>query len=80
MSTPEFDEGLRELYELAARSRTALMCAEAVWWRCHRSMIADALCVNGSQVLHIMGAKHCVTHPMTSPARIVDGKLTYLVG
>lgn len=77
MSTADFRYALDALYELAARSRMALMCAEAVWWRCHRSMIADALCVEGAQVLHIMNAGHCVTHPMTSPARIVDGKLTY---
>ncbi|GAB2900577.1 DUF488 domain-containing protein [Paralcaligenes sp. KSB-10] len=77
MSSPEFAQGLDELRELACRSRTALMCAEAVWWRCHRSMIADALCADGIHVLHIMDAKHCVTHPMTSPARIVNGQLTY---
>jgi uncharacterized protein (DUF488 family) len=53
------------------------MCAEAVWWRCHRSMIADALYVRGVKVVHILDAKHSVVHPMTSPARIVRGKLSY---
>jgi uncharacterized protein (DUF488 family) len=53
------------------------MCAEAVWWRCHRSMIADALCVCGLEVVHILDAKYSVVHPMTSPARIVRGKLSY---
>lgn len=77
MSTPEFAQGLTELLELAGRSRTALMCAEAVWWRCHRSMVSDALCVRGIKVLHIMDAKHSAVHPMTSPARIEDGQLTY---
>lgn len=78
MSTPEFTQGLNALLALASQSRTALMCAEAVWWRCHRSMIADALCVRGINVLHIMDAKHCVDHPMTSPAHIVNGQLTYV--
>lgn len=77
MSTPAFEQGLNELLELACRSHTALMCAEAVWWRCHRSMISDALCVRGVKVVHIMDANHGVEHPMTAPARIEDGRLTY---
>lgn len=77
MSTPEFTEGLEALLEVASGSHVALMCAEAVWWRCHRSMISDALCVRGVKVLHIMGDKHAVVHPMTSPARVEGGKLTY---
>lgn len=77
MSSPEFALGMSELHDMADASRTALMCAEAVWWRCHRSMIADALCTQGTRVLHIMDAGHAVPHPMTSPARIVDGRLTY---
>jgi uncharacterized protein (DUF488 family) len=77
MSSAEFAQGLNELHELAGARRTALMCAEAVWWRCHRSMIADALCAGGTCVMHIMGSGHCVAHPMTSPARIVRGQLTY---
>ena len=52
--------------------------ADMEWWRCHRSMIADALCVRGIQVVHILDANHSPAHPMTSPARIVDGHLTYL--
>lgn len=77
MMSAEFEKAMDELHELAACSRTVVMCAEAVWWRCHRSMIADALCAQGTQVVHIMGAKHDVLHPMTAPARIVDGHLTY---
>ena len=77
MSSSEFAQGMDELQQLAGTLRTALMCAEAVWWRCHRSMIADALCVGGTQVLHIMSPGHCTTHPMTAPARIVGGRLTY---
>ena len=53
------------------------MCSESVWWRCHRSMIADALRVRGIEVTHILDAKHAVPHPMTSPAQIVGGVLSY---
>lgn len=77
MSTPDFTEGLEELLKVATGSRVSLMCAEAVWWRCHRSMISDALCVRDIKVLHIMADKHAVVHPMTAPARVDDGKLTY---
>jgi len=76
MSSREFTLGLTGLLELACSARTAIMCAEAVWWRCHRSMIADALCVQGIEVVHILGARHTVEHPMTSPARVVAGKLS----
>ena len=78
MASAGFAQGLEQLLELARRSRTTLMCAEAVWWRCHRSMIADALCARGVKVLHIMDDNHVTLHPMTSPARIVGGHLTYL--
>jgi uncharacterized protein (DUF488 family) len=78
MSSPEFAQGLGQLIQLASQARTAIMCAEAVWWRCHRSMIADALSVRGIEVVHILDAKHNVLHPMTSPARVVGGALTYV--
>ena len=77
MSSPEFEQGLTQLLKVASKARTAIMCAEAVWWRCHRSMIADALCVRGIEVVHILDAKHRMVHPMTAPARIVGGELTY---
>jgi uncharacterized protein (DUF488 family) len=77
MSSMLFEEGFTQLLETANASRTAIMCAEAVWWRCHRSLIADALCVRGIEVVHIMDAKHSTVHPMTKPARVVDGRLTY---
>jgi uncharacterized protein (DUF488 family) len=54
------------------------MCAEAVWWRCHRALIADALCVQGIRVVHIIDETHAVVHPYTSPARIVQGRLSYV--
>ena len=77
MDTPAFHVALQSLLELSRESRTAMMCAEAVWWRCHRSMLADTLCVQGVQVVHIFDEQHHKLHPMTSPARIVDGRLTY---
>jgi uncharacterized protein (DUF488 family) len=76
-ATAEFAEGLAELLKPAASKRTALMCAEAVWWRCHRSIIADVLKLRGIEVIHIIDATHTTAHPYTSPARIVDGRLSY---
>jgi uncharacterized protein (DUF488 family) len=55
----------------------AIMCAEAVWWRCHRSLIADYLKARGVEVLHILGANKVEPHPYTSAARIVNGELSY---
>jgi uncharacterized protein (DUF488 family) len=77
IGSAEFSAGLDELLTFSLGRRTALMCAEAVWWRCHRALIADVLCVRGIEVIHILDAGHAVAHPMTSPARIVDGKLSY---
>jgi uncharacterized protein (DUF488 family) len=53
------------------------MCAEAVWWRCHRSLIADYLKAKGVKVIHILGIGKSEEHPFTSAARIVNGELTY---
>ena len=77
LSSIEFAEGLAELLTLAADKRTALMCAEAVWWRCHRSLIADVLKLRGVEVIHIIDATHTTLHPYTTPAHIVDGQLSY---
>ena len=77
METPEFREGLQELIALARGQRVAIMCAEAVWWRCHRSMVADALTVEGWEVQHIMSDGGLRPHRLTAPARIVEGALTY---
>ena len=77
MGTAEFAQGLQQLLDLASQARTVIMCAEALWWRCHRSMIADALCVRRVQVVHIMDAGHETLHPMTSAASIVHGELSY---
>ena len=77
MGTDEFKQGVRALLELASNKRVAVMCAEAVWWRCHRSLIADYLKAVGHEVIHILDAKKTEEHPFTSAARIVDGKLSY---
>jgi uncharacterized protein (DUF488 family) len=77
MASAEFSRGLDDLLELSGRLRTTLLCAEAVWWRCHRALIADVLCVRGIEVVHILDAKHTVVHPYTPPARIVQGRLSY---
>jgi uncharacterized protein (DUF488 family) len=77
METNEFEAGIKELLELAQANQTAIMCAEALWWKCHRSMIADYLKAAGHIVLHIVDEKKTETHPFTSAARIVDGKLSY---
>ena len=77
METPDFDAALERLIGDAARARTAIMCAEAPWWRCHRALIADALKARGVEVLHIMGKESLIVHPYTSAASVVDGKLYY---
>jgi uncharacterized protein (DUF488 family) len=77
ISTDEFSEGLSELIDLAGRLRTTLMCAEALWWRCHRALIADVLCLRGIRVVHILDESHTAVHHYTSPARIVQGRLSY---
>ncbi len=78
METPEFKEGITELESIASGKRTAYMCSEAVWWRCHRSMVSDYLKANGWKVMHIMAPGKEEEHPYTAPARIVNGKLTYI--
>ena len=77
MATEEFAEGLARLADLVCGLRTAIMCAEAVWWRCHRALIADVLRWTGFEVYHIMGPASSIPHPYTSAARITDGLLSY---
>ncbi len=77
METETFREGIMELEQIAVKQRTAFMCSEAVWWRCHRSMISDYLKAEGWKVMHIMGVEKTDEHPYTQPARIVDGSLSY---
>jgi uncharacterized protein (DUF488 family) len=78
MEAEQFQKGIERLLDVAAESGpTAIMCAEAVWWRCHRSLIADYLKARGVEVMHILGANKVEPHPYTSAARIVDGQLNY---
>ena len=76
MATPAFVDGVKRLVQLAAGRPTAIMCAEALWWQCHRGLIADALRVAGHRVLHIT-SRGVQEHPYTSAAHIVDGRLSY---
>jgi len=64
-------------WEAVTPCRIAIMCAEAVWWRCHRSLIADYLKARGVEVLHILGPNKVEQHPYTPAARIVNGELSY---
>jgi uncharacterized protein (DUF488 family) len=78
METEDFDKGVKRLLDLAADAGpAAIMCAEAVWWRCHRSLISDYLKVRGIEVMHILGANKTEPHPYTSAAHIANGKLSY---
>jgi uncharacterized protein (DUF488 family) len=77
MATPEFQQGLDELKAIAEKKRVAIMCAEAVPWRCHRSLIADALTTQGWQVQHIQSKKTASPHEPTPFLKVQDGKLTY---
>ena len=78
METEEFGKGVKRLVDLANESGpTVIMCAEAVWWRCHRSLISDYLKVRGIEVIHIIDAKKTEPHPFTPAACIVGGTLSY---
>jgi uncharacterized protein (DUF488 family) len=77
MQTPEFEPGLQRLMKLAGQKRSAIMCAEAVPWRCHRSLIADALTVRGIQVEDIMSMKRSQVHSLTSFVKVSDSHIIY---
>jgi uncharacterized protein (DUF488 family) len=77
LDSAEFSDGFHELLELTGKLRTTLMCAEALWWRCHRALIADVLRFRGIEVVHILDERDAVRHSYTSAARIVEGRLTY---
>ena len=77
MMTGAFRDGIDRLFLLAGQKRTAVMCAEAVWWRCHRSLISDYLKAAGHDVIHILGHGKAEPHPFTSAARVIDGRLSY---
>jgi uncharacterized protein (DUF488 family) len=77
MLTPEFDNAMTELVSLAEVSPTAYMCAERVYFRCHRMLISDWLLAHGHEVLHIDGTGPVKAHRLTTEARTVDGELIY---
>ncbi|MGP8269978.1 MAG: DUF488 family protein [Terracidiphilus sp.] len=77
MATPEFSEGLDALIQIARARKTAIMCAEAVPWRCHRSLIADAMIEKGWDVRDIMTSKAPAAHHLTPFLKVVNGRLTY---
>jgi uncharacterized protein (DUF488 family) len=77
MSTAEFELGMRELGDLLGQGTVALMCAEAVPWRCHRSLIADALLVRGARVEHIVGRGRASEHRLTPFAQVDGLRITY---
>ena len=77
METPEFAQSLEALVELAERRPTAIMCAETVPWRCHRSLIADALMARGIVVEHILTAQRAEPHVLTAFALVEVTRVTY---
>jgi uncharacterized protein (DUF488 family) len=77
MRTSEFESALSEVIERAAATRSAIMCAEAVWWRCHRMLISDALTVKGWHVLHIGVGDVPQDHRLTPFAVVTDERLSY---
>ena len=78
MQTAAFDSALDDLVELAKAGETAIMCAEAVWWRCHRQLVADALVARGVEVRHIMSAGSAPPHTLTKFARVAGGRVSYV--
>jgi uncharacterized protein (DUF488 family) len=77
METADFQQALAGLIDWAADAPTAIMCAESVWWRCHRQLIADALVAQGIEVRHISSEKAAPVHTLTNFARLIDQKVSY---
>ncbi|MEO8336362.1 MAG: DUF488 domain-containing protein [bacterium] len=77
VATEEFASGLFELLMLAGGPRTVIMCAEVLWWRCHRRIIADVLTSIGIDVIHIETETKATLHRLAAPARLVAGRLSY---
>ena len=75
--TPPFRDGLAELIKLGRKHRCAMMCAEAVWWRCHRRIVTDHLLARGESVFHLMNKDKVVPASLTPGARVQDGSVTY---
>ena len=77
LASEEFAKGLTELLVVGGGLRSAIMCAELLWWRCHRRLIADVLTSLGIPVVHIRTTTASELHSISEPARILDGQLTY---
>jgi len=79
MASSTFKKEILRLEKIALKQTTAYMCSEAVWWRCHRSMVSDYLKYRGWLVMHIMGENKAEEHLYTSVSKIANGKLSYSV-
>jgi uncharacterized protein (DUF488 family) len=77
MQTPEFAAAMDDLIESARSARVCIMCAEAVPWRCHRNLVADALLARGVEAVHILTADKAQPHKLTSFARVEGGRVLY---
>jgi uncharacterized protein (DUF488 family) len=77
MQTPAFEDGVADLLTFAQNGRTTVMCAEAVWWQCHRRLLSDALIVRGVPVLHILTTAAPKPHELSAFARPDEGKVIY---
>jgi uncharacterized protein (DUF488 family) len=77
MLTPEFNDAMAQVVALASNSRTAYMCAERVYFRCHRMLVSDWLVAHGHEVMHIDGSGPVKPHSLTTEARMIDGELIY---
>lgn len=77
METEEFKNGVNKVFDKASSIKSAVMCAEAPWWRCHRSLISDYLKLNGWNVIHIIDPDKAENHTYTKPVKIKQGNLFY---
>ncbi|HZG23445.1 MAG TPA: DUF488 domain-containing protein [Chitinophagaceae bacterium] len=77
METTQFQHSISDLERVAMQHKTAYMCSEAVWWRCHRALVSDYLKIRNWEVKHITSAGSSTLHPFTSAARVEEGKLLY---
>jgi uncharacterized protein (DUF488 family) len=77
METAAFKRAIQQLEEISLNQRSAMMCSEAVWWRCHRSLVSDYLKARGWKVMHIMSFGKAAEHPFTSAAHVINGELSY---
>jgi len=77
MLTPEFERAIADLIKIGGQSRTAYMCAERVYFRCHRMLVSDWLVAHGHEVLHINDEKPAKPHKVMAEARLIDGQLIY---